>query len=307
MKTRTFLTKTIGILGGSLCLLAVHLQAGTLFWSDDAANVIQRAEDDGSGLTTLASGLTQPRGVGVDSANDLIYWGDDGGTNSIFRADATTGSGQTVLVTGFAPRGVALDLTNNHIYWTSSFDSIVRSDIDGTSATTIVSGRSGVRAVAVDPAGGFLYWTEDGPNQIVRSTLAGASVTTLFSTTSPNYLGLDLSTSEIYWTQQDGELIRKGAIDGSGSVLTVATVSGAATEGIGLDTTNQLIYFGNSTGSGKIQRVSYAGTGLTDIVTGLSNPHALAFVPEPSTYALIFAGGALLFVLGHRRFRVKED
>src|SRR5262249_39997653 len=103
---------------------------------------IGRANLDGSGQTTLVSGLTDgPVGPVLDLAGGQMYW-----TNvfagTIQRANLD-GSGLTTLVSGLnAPGFPALDLVGRTIYWPEggSQGAIRRANLDGTGVVTLVSG-----------------------------------------------------------------------------------------------------------------------------------------------------------------------
>ncbi len=286
--------------GLAACVLSLPLQAQQLVWTDDSANVVQSANVDGSNLQTISSGGGAPRGVAIDQANSHVYWANAIGPNSIFRIDFD-GSNQTVVVTGEAPRGIALDLINSKIYWTDNFSSVDRSDLNGSNIENLISGQSGNRSIAVDPAGGKMYWTVDSStDQIFVANLDGTGSSVLLSTSDPNYVALDLINGKIYWSQQNGTLLQRANLSDGSNIETVADIVGGQTEGIALDPANSFVYFGDSD-NGSIRRVNYDGTGLTTIVSGLSSPHALAFIPEPSTYALLVGALAIGLALYYRK------
>ncbi len=82
---------------------AASAQAGPIYWTDVSgpagSHVIWRANGDGSGMTTVVTGLHHPRGMTLDLQNDQMYWAEPGaGVMSIRRANLD-GSGVESLVT----------------------------------------------------------------------------------------------------------------------------------------------------------------------------------------------------------------
>ena len=94
------------------------LVAGCLVAATVNAQMIQRANLDGSEVTNLVTGLVAPpEDIALDVGGGQMYWTDGG---KIQRANLD-GSGVTDLVTGLVlPRGIALDVEAGHIYFTSS-------------------------------------------------------------------------------------------------------------------------------------------------------------------------------------------
>ena len=96
----------------------ILLGSSKIFWSDFTANKIQSANLDGSGLTDLVTGLSNPKGdLAIDEQNQKVYW-IDAGAGNLQRADLD-GSNVETIVTGIGSggRGLDLDIPNGHIYW----------------------------------------------------------------------------------------------------------------------------------------------------------------------------------------------
>src|SRR5207244_2632241 len=105
----------------------LDLAGGQIYWADNVAGAIIRANLDGSGQTTLVSGLPP--------------------------ADSTPGV-----------RPPALDLARGHMYWTDGTNFgpgfLRRANLDGSEQTILVTGLSGGVEVALDLARGQMYWGE---------------------------------------------------------------------------------------------------------------------------------------------------
>ena len=101
------------------------LVAGCLVAATVNAQMIQRANLDGSEVTTLVIGLSSPEGIALDVGRGQMYW-TDSRTDKIQRANLD-GSGVTDLVTGIeTPMGIALDVGGGQMY--SIFQSINESE-----------------------------------------------------------------------------------------------------------------------------------------------------------------------------------
>lgn len=154
--------------------IALDLAAGKLYWSvgpslNPGTGSIHQANLNGTGATTLISGVTTPAGVALDLAAGKIYWTEvnpkvtNGG--DIRRANLD-GSGQEVIVQSLPlPVGLTLDSGTGKIYWTDygTLASITGSDInivpmtgdirranlDGSGQETLITGVTEPGGVAV--------------------------------------------------------------------------------------------------------------------------------------------------------------
>lgn len=266
---------------------------------------------DGSGSpTTILSGLSTPRGVGVDSANSKVYYTEHG-TSTLSRVNINgTGNEVVVSASGAGSRGLSLDLVNTEVYWVSFIaDTISKADYSlalPTTGTAVLSSRDTPNDVVLDVAGGKMYWGEAGSTQsIFRSNLDGNSVESLVTSANPNFLAIDTLANKVYWTNSSANTVMRANLDGSNSE-TVYSV-GLTVEGIAVDPHNQYIYYTEST-NGTINRTGYnptPGSAIT-LFSGLSAPHEITLIPEPSTYALLFGGITLAAVLARRHMLRKK-
>src|SRR5262245_23542555 len=94
--------------------VATSAQAQHIYWAATGGGVIERANLDGSGMTTVGAGV-EPCGVAVDGAH--VYWANRL-ISSIGRANLDGTSNQLNFIQlnpGSNPCGVAVD--GSHIYW----------------------------------------------------------------------------------------------------------------------------------------------------------------------------------------------
>lgn len=95
------------------------------------------------------------------------------------------------------------------------------------------------------------------------------------------------ATSEIYFQEYNNELMKKLALDGSGTVTNFLDVAGMSGVGLAYDDVHGKIYFSDfyETYAGKIWSVNLDGSELTAIATDLVEPYGVALdVPNGKIY-----------------------
>jgi hypothetical protein len=262
-----------------------------IYWSDFNGGDIQRANLDGSGQTTLVSGLVGAIGPALDIAGGQMYWGVNPFpfSGDIRRANLD-GSGQTVLITGLdSPGAPALDLANGQMYVSlnNSPGSIMRATLDGTGLTTVLGGLSYPHKVALDFVGGKMYWGEPGSGSIRRANLDGSELTTLVTGLfglAHLVVALDIAGGKMYWTNSHvGGDIRRANLDGSGQEILVQNLNSPV--GIALDLAHGQMYW-TDFDDGDIRRANLDGSGQEILITGLNAPTFIALdLGAPGTAA----------------------
>ena len=276
-----------------------------LYWVDRSAGQIQRSGLDGSNKTTIVTGLTTPRNIAYDSVGNKIYWSDRG-TNKIQRSNID-GSNIEDVVTGIGGglRQLAVDGTNSHVYWVDDINSpgaisaAYRANLDGTNITSLISLTNG-QGIAIDVPGNRLYVSDENTGLITRANLDGSNPATIFNanTTAPEDLALNADASILYWAEGAGSVE-----SGTTSTLVHTQLATAAFGLTGIAVSTDYVFF-NRNGGNRIDRVDISNGGNpTTIASGLSGLGGIAVVPEPSTYALIAGGLALMAALAWRRLK----
>ena len=105
-----------------------------IYWTDNGASAIQRANPDGTEVENVLTGLGDPHPIVVDVYGGKIYWGESG---QIMRANL---DGTNVQVfppsLGIHPAlgcfffSIALDVSGGKLYWTGC--GIRRATLDST-------------------------------------------------------------------------------------------------------------------------------------------------------------------------------
>lgn len=149
--------------------------------------------------------------------------------------------------------------------------------------------------VALDTAGGKMYWTAPVNGKIQRSNLDGTgledTILIINGTMSdpefdavPVGIDLDLVGGKMYWAArnicvQPCSKVQRANTSGSSSSIkdSVQTLVQAVNLGTGvaLDVAQGKVYWA-ATNDNKIQRANLDGTGVEDVVTGLSGPEFIA-------------------------------
>ena len=188
----------------------VVIAGDQLYWTattGSSAGTINRADLDGSGAAVLASIMSVPMGIAVDTAGGKLYW-----TNARGRVQSANlnGSGIRNLVQNLSDPTDLL-LNNGHLYWVENGDTIRRANLSGQRVIRdVASGLGVVGGIAI--GNGKLYWTEQtGPSAgtINRADLDGTNFQTLASIRSvPVGISVDTAGSKLYWTNARGRVQR---------------------------------------------------------------------------------------------------
>ncbi len=134
--------------------IAVDVTGGFIYWSRTNFASIGRVALDGvTGLNaSFMTGLTNPGGIWIDNPNNFIYFTQGGASNTIQRAQLSTGTGVTPLVTGCSsPVGITSDGT--FLFWSNQgTGNIGRSVMSGAGATqTFSTGFTNLRGIGIGP------------------------------------------------------------------------------------------------------------------------------------------------------------
>ncbi|KAA3604633.1 MAG: T9SS C-terminal target domain-containing protein [Calditrichaeota bacterium] len=271
--------------------------AEKVYWVDDSADKIQRANLDGSNVEDLVtSGLSSPRGLALDLTNSKMYWS-DAGTNKIQRANldgtnvedvifevprSPSAPKETNKISTFTtnPLGIALDESKSKIYWTDSFlNYIRRENTDATNPELLVSGLDDPEGIALDLANSKMYWSDGFVNKIQRADLDGTNVEDVVTgLNGPSDVTLDLTNLKVYWTSFGDSKIKRANLDGSNVEDVVVGV--VQSFSVRLDLTNSKVYWTEHL-SGKVRRANLDGSNIEDIVNTAGDLFELALDLTP--------------------------
>jgi sugar lactone lactonase YvrE len=211
--------------------LVVDPAEGKMYWTDQTAGRIQRANLDGSTVETLFSGFAGGalKGIEIDAAAGKMYW-----TNSVaqkIQRANLDGSGVQDLVTlQTGLWDVALDPAAGKMYWgNSEDDTIHRANLDGSGVELLWTGSASANphAIAIDPLAGKMYWYDSSVQQILRANLNGTSVETAadlagIAQSTVLWINVDPRANKLYWTDYYANAIYRSNLDGSDLTVIVS-------------------------------------------------------------------------------------
>ena len=226
--------------------IALDLDAGKMYYTDDGEGVIGRANLDGSDVQILAM-ANDPVGIALDLGARKMYW-IERTQGEIWRADLE-GDGSEAVVSwmgGFEPYQIALDPSERKMY------------------------------VTLRKAHGIVRLNLDDPADFSDFAFLQPSVGTS-AIADPMGLALDLSRGRMYWTErhQPADKIRRANLDGSGA-QDLITSAGHSLSGIALDVVVGKMYWTDEV-AGAIKRADLDGGNEQTVVTGLNAPEGIAF------------------------------
>lgn len=171
------------------------------------------------------------------------------------------------------------------IFWTAMWDrTIRRGNPDGSGVVDLVTvGLMEPHGITVNGADGKMYWTDCTAEKIQRANLDGTAVEDLVTREDleielacPRGIVLDAAAGKMYWTEDGwrGVDIRRANLDGTSVEVLVSSEQGGHRD-IALDAVGGKIYWTDSA-LGNIQRASLDGSGVEEVVSGLSEPRGFA-------------------------------
>ncbi len=200
-----------GLSVSSVYGMALDVPSQKIYFTDYASNKLFSVNFDGSGLTTLLSGLNGPIGIDLDLTNSYIYFGEHHGLR--IRRCTLTGASLTDLITGGDYIAVTVNPTESKLYYADyTNNTVIKADTDGSNASVIISsGLDEPFNMAIHRATSQLFIPSiGGTRYISKASLDGSGLTTVISGISgyplslavANGLVLPTPTPTATWTGQ---------------------------------------------------------------------------------------------------------
>jgi DNA-binding beta-propeller fold protein YncE len=226
---------TMALLAASLSSHGATVLSARLFFLDIRGGRIVSANADGSGATTIVSGLRgTPDGIVVDIAGGYLYWthmGVASADDGYIQRAKLDGTELTKIVPDggtFTPKQLELDSKHGKLYWSDREGMrIMRANVDGSHVETLIETGHGDAdranqanwcvGIAIDVDGGKVYWTQKGGNPPNTGSIRRANLdiprgldaahrsdveVLIDSLPEPIDLDLDLATRTMYWTDR---------------------------------------------------------------------------------------------------------
>ena len=232
--------------------------------------------------TLVASGLSGPRGVAVDSAGNVYIA--DTGNNAIKLWTAANNNVTTLVSSGLSgPRGVAVDGAGNVYIADTGNSAIKKWTVIGSTLTTLVSsGLSSPSGVAVDGLGN-VYIADTTNNAIKVWTVANGNITTLVSTglSSPYSVAVD-NAGNVYIADTSSNTIKVCSVAGD-TVSTLVSSGLSAPQGVAVDNAGN-VYIADSINRAIKKWIAFSRTVTTLMSSGLSSPRGVVVDSAGNVY-----------------------
>lgn len=240
----------------------------TLYWSyrDFVGNggAVRQIQPDGTGFQSAPADLAT--GIALDPANNALFVTEQGSDRiTLYNADLSTPSPLPIFTQfGFLPGQIDLDSDNATLYFHNS---------DGSQAQT---GAYSIESISTT-----------GNNRQVL-------LTGLIQVTG---LALDLDAGKVYWADLgvngvDDTRIERMNLDGSGREAVLENLSDVIID-MQISTDTGRVYW-TARDQGQIKSATLDGLDVQTEVSGLTQPHGLALIPEPTSLLSISLMGLTL-------------
>ena len=187
-----------------------------MYWADWEDGKIQSANQDGSEVEDLITGLGSLYGVALDVPAGKMYW-TNVGAGKIQRANLDGSEVEDLITELNEPDGIALDVVNGKMYWADlGAGKIQCANLDGSEVEDLITELESPYGVALDVFAGKMYWTNVGAGKIQCANLDGTNVQDLITGLgSPYGIALDVPAGKMYWTNFDTGTIRQANLNGT--------------------------------------------------------------------------------------------
>ncbi|XP_067016159.1 low-density lipoprotein receptor-related protein 6-like [Acropora muricata] len=181
----------------------VHFSLGYIFWSDFSEQNIKRSSTDGSGLTTIISGIGVCDGLAVEWRTSQLYWTDTT-SNAISVSDLSGNNQRSLISLGIdEPRDIALDPDSGVMFWTDwgSAPKIEKATLTGSQRVAIVtSNLQWPNGMELDKGSKRIYWVDGGTDGIESVSYQGNNRILLSKVTGFHAFGVAMISPFLFFT-----------------------------------------------------------------------------------------------------------
>jgi serine/threonine-protein kinase len=310
MNKKQFIFLPAVIAGVAIVLTSGIASADNVFVSNNGNGTVEEITGSSMPTTIIDTGLNSPTGIAI-YGNDVFVANNGSSVNAGYVEEYSLATDLPVATyaTGLVgPRGIAFDSAGNLYVADQGNGSVVEIPTGGGSVETLATGLTAPNDVVF--ANGVLYATEGGSNQVVTIADGGAApLVTGNGLSSPNGIAFD-----------GGNLLVVN--HGSAQVLAYSTGGtnlGSAVQSPYLSSLNQPKaiavdsegdFYVTDNGDETVTEYSPTGVLLQVYSTDAGGNPAFngsgfivtqSTVPEPTTYALMFAGLGVLIFMARRK------
>lgn len=207
--------------------LAFDSKSNTIYFSDfenEDQGKIWRINADGSGLKEIATGITDPYNIALNTDEGKLYWADDAGNISRANLDGSNPEKTFIHVDDGQMRGLSYDAVNKKLYFYEvNNEDLYVANADGTNVKVLIAGIYGY-GIFVDSVNGKIYFDERNETALKSANLDGTGIKVIATTAKTRIHGIDIDykSNKLYWSDRDGKEIKRSDLDGSNaeSVIT---------------------------------------------------------------------------------------
>jgi sugar lactone lactonase YvrE len=247
-----------------------------IYWADEFAGRIYKADPDGGNLETIITGdLLNSEEIVFGGGK--IYWSDD--ERGIIQRANTDGSGLEIVVETPEPKALALDLGAGKLYWIdASLNEIRRANLDGTSPETVQALSNPAQSLTITETAQLLLWSvydASLPGSLVyKRTIAPGTPQQIASFTGSALVrGLAVTEDSLnVYFGLDGDLMR---MDTNGANQTTLYTFGTTISAVAVDTSGAKIYWADD-GNWDITRSDLGGGNVEVLENFARNADGLA-------------------------------
>ncbi|MGC6459763.1 MAG: DUF5050 domain-containing protein [Akkermansiaceae bacterium] len=274
---------------------AVKAQAGKLYYTDREADLVRRANLDGSDVETLIElPDTNLRGIVIHRPGGKLYFCDNA-RNTIYRADLDGGNLEAIVENRLRfPADITIDSDSQKLYWCDRTNNrIERANLDGSGRETVLE-TSLPYFLDLDPAGGKIYWGHFQNGTIKRANLADGSdeEVVIDNLTTVRQVKLDLSGGYLYWCDRNAKPARIQRRRIEGGEIEDLYLGLDTPHGMDLDIPAGKIYWvdtgtnarDDSIGARSVCRGNMDGSGPVEILAEGDQPWDIVLDPTVSDY-----------------------
>lgn len=245
----------------------VNIDSNCVYWIEYGSGSLKKVPVSGGSVTTLVSGLNSPTGL-VLGVNDA-YFGENVGLNAarIKKVSKMGGSVTTIVSNLYSISKLCFD--NDYIYFTDfEGGKIQKLPISGGSVTTLSSQTSSPSGIIVDS--NFVYWVEfTNPGALKKVSKTGGSTTTLSN--NSNTIGIAIDNNYVYWAENvysNQGKINKVPVGGGSNII----LAGGLNYAWDLCIDNNNAYWVEYRTNGAIKQASLNGGNIQTIVNNVNEP-----------------------------------
>jgi sugar lactone lactonase YvrE len=255
-----------------------------LYWSEPGSNTIKSSNLDGSNpqvLLTAAQGVSDPRGIAIDTMGGRIYWVEE---QRIKCASLDGNNVQTIIPSLASGWGIDIDIAGRKIYYVDSgIGMISRANLDGSAPERLLPFASQQNPIGIDldVAAGKMYWVHGviglGTGGVRRANLDGSQIENVVTAQQrPLDIAVEPGSGKLYFTDQDLDAVRSANLNGSSLV----TLASNLVQPNGIDVFDGWIYWADVSGR-SISRMRTDGSERQELFSDIAFPRGIAvLVPE---------------------------